>query len=83
MAAQRPDEVCRSDRAALFASDAGKPQPSFAALTDTLSLTGRGDERYHRKNLDPISAPSAAHTAIASVYQVVTNATESVGQYIA
>jgi hypothetical protein len=38
---------------------------------------------YQRKNLETISAPSAAQTAMASAYQVVTKATESVGHYIA
>src|SRR5690606_33640735 len=43
----------------------------------------RRSRDHQRRNFEPISAPSAAHTAIANVYQVVTNATESVGQYIA
>jgi hypothetical protein len=42
VAAKRPDEVCWCIKMALQPSRYSKPHPSFAALTDTLSLTGRG-----------------------------------------
>src|SRR5215467_8920495 len=38
---------------------------------------------HQRSTFDPISAPAAALIAIPTTYHVVTNATESTGQYIA
>jgi hypothetical protein len=44
VAAKRPDEVYCSEQNESHPANAGKPHPSFATLTDTLSLTGRGDD---------------------------------------
>ena len=38
---------------------------------------------HQRNSLDPTIAPRAAQMAMATTYQVVTNATESTGQYMA
>src|SRR5690606_38087285 len=67
--------------------DSDRRVPANVVKHDALSLEHSGDGagrlRHQRKTFEPIAAPRAAQKPMPTEYQVTTNATESVGQYIA